>query len=58
VRNFKNSICLSFDKKEALKALSSQQDMMINMLSVSPDDAPVVGNMKAFPNVFLNVGHG
>ena len=32
--------------------------MMINMLSVSPDDAPVVGGMKKFPNVFLNVGHG
>mgnify|MGYP006109014283 CR=1 FL=1 len=31
---------------------------MINMLSISPDDAPVVGGMKKFPNVFLNVGHG
>ena len=32
--------------------------MMINMLSISPDDAPVVGGMKKFPNVYLNVGHG
>jgi hypothetical protein len=58
LRNFKNTICLAFDKQEALSALSTQEDLMLNMLSVSPDDAPVVGSMKKFPNVFLNVGHG
>ena len=42
MRNFKNNMCLAFDKIEALNYV----DLMINMLSVSPDDLPVVGNLK------------
>lgn len=47
-------MCLYFDKKEAL----SYENLGVNMLSVSPDDAPVIGNLKQYPNIFLNVGHG
>ena len=54
MRNFKNALCLAFDKKEAL----SYEELMINMLSVSPDDTPVIGRLKHFPNVYLNIGHG
>ena len=28
------------------------------MLSVSPDDHPVIGNLRNYPNVFVNIGHG
>ena len=54
VRNFKNYFCTSFDKKEVL----NYGDLAINLLSVSPDDRPLVGNLKQHPNVFLNTGHG
>jgi glycine/D-amino acid oxidase-like deaminating enzyme len=43
-----------FDRKEAL----SNKNLQINMLSISPDDRPVVGNLKHYPNIFLNVGNG
>lgn len=28
------------------------------LMGISPDDLPLVGPMKHFPNVYLNVGHG
>jgi glycine/D-amino acid oxidase-like deaminating enzyme len=28
------------------------------MLSISPDDRPIVGNLKHYPNIFVNAGHG
>lgn len=54
VRIFKNNMCLSFDKKEAL----SYEKLGINMLSVTPDDMPMVGPLRLHPNIFLNIGHG
>ena len=42
------------DKNEALK----YDNLQINMLSVSPDDHPVIGNLRQHPNVFVNIGHG
>ena len=53
-RIFKNNLCLLLDKKEAL----AYQELQMNMLSVSPDDLPVAGNLLDYPNIFLNVGHG
>ena len=54
VRNFKNNLCLTFDKQEAL----SNKNLSVNMLSITPDDRPIVGSLKQHPNVFVNVGHG
>ena len=54
VRNFKNYFCTTFDKKEVL----NNSDLTINLLSVSPDDCPLVGNLRHHPNVFVNTGHG
>lgn len=54
MRNFKNNLCTTFDKKEVL----NQRNLAINMLSVTPDDRPMVGNLKQHPNVFVNGGHG
>lgn len=54
VRNFKNYFCTSFDKKEVL----NYSDLTINLLSVTPDDRPLVGNLRHHPNLFLNTGHG
>ena len=40
------------------------QDTMKNssmrpvLFGLSPDDLPLVGPMKHYPNVYLNVGHG
>jgi hypothetical protein len=28
------------------------------MLSISPDDRPIVGNLKHYPNIFINAGNG
>lgn len=47
-------MCLAFDKAEAL----AYHELMINMLSVSPDDMPVIGNLRQIPNAYLNIGHG
>ena len=47
-------MCIVLDEKEALK----YDNLRINMLSVSPDDHPVVGNLKHHPNVFVNIGYG
>ena len=54
VRNFKNYFCTSFDKKEVL----SHSNLAINQLSVTPDDCPLVGNLRHHPNIFVNAGHG
>ena len=28
------------------------------MLAITPDDLPLVGNLRKYPNIFVNVGHG
>jgi hypothetical protein len=47
-------MCLCFEKKEVL----NYEDLTINMLSITPDDFPVIGNLRMHPNVYINAGHG
>lgn len=54
VRNFKNNLCQNLNKEECLK----YENLELNMLDISPDDMPVVGNLVRHPNVFVNGGHG
>ena len=42
------------DKQEAL----NYENLSLNFISVTPDDHPVVGSLRQFPNVFVNGGHG
>ena len=54
VRNFKNNLCLSMDKQEAL----NYDNLGLNFVSITPDDHPVVGHIRQFQNVYINGGHG
>jgi len=45
---------LHTDTKEAL----GYKDLDINMLAITPDDHPVIGPLRRFPNVYVNSGHG
>ena len=42
------------DKQEAL----NYESLSLNFISVTPDDHPVVGPLRHYPNVFVNGGHG
>jgi D-amino-acid dehydrogenase len=54
VRNFRNTTILHVDKKEGLKT----KDIKVAMRCCSPDDLPVIGALKHYPNIYLNAGHG
>ena len=50
----KNTACLTIDKEEGLMARNIQGVLR----TCSPDDLPVVGALKRYPNLYVNTGHG
>ena len=34
------------------------QDLRAVLTGVSPDDLPLLGRLKHYPNIYLNAGHG
>ena len=54
VRNLVSLVCKVFDSKEPLQ----QQNLNAFFRMCSPDDLPVLGPLKHYPNVFINSGHG
>lgn len=54
VRQFRNTTILTIDKKEGLKS----KDIKTAMRTCSPDDLPVIGALKHYPNILVNGGHG
>ena len=53
-RQFRNTAIIHIDKKEGLKS----KDVKVAMRTQSPDDIPVIGALKHYPNVYVNSGHG
>ena len=54
IRNLLNVLAKTMDTQEALKNVN----MKPVLFGLSPDDLPLVGALKHYPNVYLNVGHG
>ena len=50
----KNTTCVTIDKEAGLTA----QDFKAVLRTCSPDDMPVVGSLKRYPNLYVNSGHG
>lgn len=42
------------DTSEAMK----NTNLKAILEGISPDDLPIIGSLKHYPNVYLNVGHG
>jgi D-amino-acid dehydrogenase len=53
VRYLKNLVADLMDKNEA----HSYENLSTCLRPVPPDDIPIVGPLKFFPNVYLNAGH-
>lgn len=53
VRYLKNSIATILDKDE----VHQYKNLNTCLRPVPPDDKPIVGSMRLYPNVFLNAGH-
>lgn len=53
VRYLKNLVADLMDKNEA----HSYQNLSTCLRPCSPDDIPLIGSLKFYPNVFLNAGH-
>jgi len=53
VRFLKSIVAERFDKAE----LHNYQNLNTCLRPVPPDDVPIVGNLKLYPNVFINGGH-
>lgn len=53
VRYLKNLVADLMDKNEA----HSYKNLNTCLRPVPPDDMPVIGPLKHYPNVFLNAGH-
>jgi glycine/D-amino acid oxidase-like deaminating enzyme len=54
IRNMLNIVAKTFDTQEAMKNMNLKPILT----GLSPDDLPLVGSLKHYPNVFVNVGHG
>ena len=53
-RNLLNHVAKTFDTQEAMQN-SSLKPVLTGL---SPDDLPLVGKLKSYSNVYVNVGHG
>lgn len=54
IRNLLNIVAKTLDTQEAMK----NSDLRAVLTGVSPDDLPLVGRLKHFPNLYINAGHG
>ena len=54
IRNLLNIVGKTLSAQEAMQ----NQNLRAVLIGVSPDDLPLVGRLKHYPNLYLNVGHG
>jgi len=54
IRNLLNIVAKTLDTTEAMKNMNLKP----TLTGLSPDDLPLIGQLKEYPNVYLNVGHG
>ena len=54
IRNLLNIVAKTLDSQEAMQ----NKNLQAILTGVTPDDLPLVGSLKHYPNVYLNAGHG
>ena len=54
IRNCLNRIAKTLDVGDVMK----NTNMKACLVSLSPDDLPLVGFLRSYPNVYINAGHG